>query len=85
MFAAPTFTPYVGVAPATTTVAMNGCASCQKALGRARVAFNPYGTEMRLMGLRGTGLRWDLFALALGVGFAGMLGAVAWSKRARSR
>jgi len=85
-FASPTFTPYVGVAPATTTM-QTGCAPCQKSLGHT--AFNPYANEMRLTGrlrgLRGAGLRWDLFALALGVGFAGVFGAVAWSRRARSR
>lgn len=37
--------------------------------------YNPYASEAKLNGLRGaSGLRWDFFALALGLGFAGVLG-----------
>jgi hypothetical protein len=37
--------------------------------------YNPYANETALKGLRGlTSLRWDLFALMLGLGFAAVLG-----------
>jgi hypothetical protein len=45
------------------------------------VAVNPYGTESRLSGLRGT-IRWDLLLLTFGLAFAGVLGyAVVKRKR----
>jgi hypothetical protein len=45
--------------------------------------YMPYGTESKLTGLRGLGAasRWGLFALALGLGFAGVLGYSALKRR----
>lgn len=109
------FTPYVGVAPGTTTFAdLNGCVGCgtqhrlgcgkyglgvcepgyygqsimlpgsapppQPLAGRRGRFFTAYGSEAAMRGLRGGGMRWDLFALTLGVGFAGALGFALYKK-----
>jgi hypothetical protein len=51
-------------------------------LGLHPVYYNPYGTESRLKGLGALPtLRWDLFVLALGAGFAGWLGYSWWKRR----
>lgn len=52
------------------------CNTCQREKLRDMYYFEPYADEARLRGwgLGATGLRWDLFALALGVSFAGVLG-----------
>jgi hypothetical protein len=44
--------------------------------------YNPYAIEAELKGLRGlTTLRWDLFVLMLGLGFAAVLGYSYWKRR----
>jgi len=40
-----------------------------------RITWDPYATESKLKGLHGASrMRWDLLALAFGLGFAGVLG-----------
>jgi hypothetical protein len=108
------FTPYVGVAPGTTTFADRGynpggelsCGSCRQPVAGvsglgvcqpghygpaimlpgsaptpmplAGTHWMPYATESRLSG---SGIRWDLFALTLGLGFAGVLGYALYRRR----
>ena len=108
------FTPYVGVAPGTTTFTSQpgnelSCGSCSHpvagttGLGVCQPGY--YGPAIMLPGsapppmplagahathwmpyadpalLRGAGIRWDLFALTLGLGFAGVLGYALYRRR----
>lgn len=58
----------------TTTSTMPSAAPAPS-MAPARVVWSPYGTESKLRGLHGvTRLRWDLFALMLGLGFAAVIG-----------
>jgi hypothetical protein len=82
----PGFTPYVGVAPGTTTMALAGrfdCIGCSSLGVQRQQAWNPYVDEVAMRGLGQvkTKIRWDLFALALGVSFAGVLAWSQWGRK----
>jgi hypothetical protein len=76
----PTFTPYVGVAPGTTTMTLGAAKRAARRV-RQRVWWNPYVDIPTLRGLGQPTVRWDLFALALGASFAGVVGYAYWRHR----
>jgi len=84
----PTFTPYVGVAPGTTTMtlgaAKRAARNARRAMRKARPSafwWNPYVDIPTMRGLGQSTVRWDLFALGLGAAFAGVVGYAWWRNR----
>ncbi len=67
----PTAGSMATVAPMTTQAISP--AAGQRRPSMTRDPLNPYATESKLEGLRGT-MRWDLLILGFGVAFAGVLG-----------
>jgi hypothetical protein len=63
-------------------IMLPGTAIQMTAPTQAQAPVNPYATESRLSGLRGSAIRWDLTLLAFGAAFAGVLVYMAKRKRA---
>jgi hypothetical protein len=59
-------------------IMLPGSASPPQPLAGQRRWLVPYASEASL---RGGGMRWDLFALTLGVGFAGVLGFALYKRK----
>ena len=80
-----TFTPYVGVSPGTTTLTFDVPRyNPGGELSTRPTIWNPYVNEIELNGRLGqvkTKVRWDILALTVALGFAGVLGASAYLKR----
>lgn len=62
-------------------VMLPGSAPVPQPLAGRFIAYNPYASEARLTGLRGSTSSLGLFVLTLGLGFAGVLGYSLWKRR----
>jgi hypothetical protein len=60
------------------SIMLPGSAPPPQPLAGVRRVFFPYGSEAAL---NGGGMRWDLFALTLGIGFAGVLGFALYKRK----
>lgn len=76
----PTFTPYVGTAPGTTTIHISGQADLGAA--KPKIWWNPYNDIPTMRGLGEPQTRWDLFGIALALSFASVV-TYAWWKNGK--